>query len=242
MIQKTIIDSLKQENESILKTIDSLKIQHQIDKLTYKLDTQNTIASEVNLFYDSAWLKLLFVITILGIVVPLIVQYFQRKNFKELTIGLKEKFDSKLENFKIENEEKINSVIKNHKKKIKKIDKKNKKALLELDGNTFYLQGRSLYNEKSYYSAIGNFLRSALALKKCGRTDRIEPNLRFALMTLKKLDEDDFKKVNTEMLITSENKTFEECLSEIENEINSDSVIISIINDIRKFIKKKNSA
>ncbi|WP_339624055.1 hypothetical protein [uncultured Winogradskyella sp.] len=239
MIQERIIDSLKQENESILKVVDSLKIQHQIDKLAYKVDTQNSIINEVNSFYDSAWIKLILVITILGIIVPVIVQYFQRKNFKDLAEDLKDKFDSKIENLKKDNEDKINVLIKTHKKKIKRNEKRNKKAMIELDAVTFHLQARSLFNEKNFFSSFRSYLKSSLLFKRSNRIDRIEPNLNNILLTLTKLNDEDFEKVDGALLETSEKKTFDECLSVIEEGINSDSVIISKIKEIREFIKEK---
>jgi hypothetical protein len=240
MLQERIIDSLIQENKSINKVIDSLQIQNQIEKLVYKVDTQNSIINEVNSFYDSAWIKLILVITFLGIVVPIIVQYFQRKNFKELTEDLKEKFDSKLDNLKENNDERIDLLLKKHKKKIKQIEKKNKKAIFELEGTTFYLQGRTLFIENNYYMAFGNFLRSSLFLKKCGRIDRISPTLNFAVISLKKLTKDELEKVNNEMLIATKN--IHDCMIEIEKEISSDSVIIESIQEIRDILKKEKSA
>jgi hypothetical protein len=240
MSQERIIDSLIQENKSISKIVDSLQIQNQIEKLVYKVDTQNSIINEVNAFYDSAWIKLILVITFLGIVVPIIVQYYQRRNFKELTEDLKEKFDSKLDNLKENNDERINLLLKKHKKKITRIEKKNEKSLFELEGTTFYLQGRTLFIEKNYYMAFGNFLRASLFLKRCGKIDRTSTTLDFALTTLKKLTKEELEKVNNEMIIAAKN--VHDCIIEIEKEISSDSVIIGLIEKIRDILNKEKSA
>ena len=101
------ITQTSSDNEKVLKIIDSLKLDNQLEKLAYKIDNQNNLINEVNNFYDSAWMKLIVVITILGIIVPVLVQYFQRKNIQELIDGLKEKFESKLDSIKENNDLKL---------------------------------------------------------------------------------------------------------------------------------------
>ena len=190
-MQERIIDSLKNINSSLERKIDSLNIQNQIEKITYKIENQNSIVGEINEFYDSAWLKLIFVITILGIIIPLIVQYFQRKNFKDLTKDMKERFDLKLNNLKEDNENRINLLLKKHKKKIKRIENKSKNILIELDANTYFLQGRTLHNEKNYLASLGSFLKASVLNKRCGRTDRIKTNLQNVIFALRKLEKEE---------------------------------------------------
>jgi hypothetical protein len=242
MIQEKVIDSLKQVNNSLLKAMDSLKLQNQIDQLTHKIETQNSIATEVNSFYDSAWIKLIFVITILGIILPLIVQYFQRKNLKELTEDLKDKFDSKLENLKKDNELKIDSSLQKYKKKIKKIEAKNNVALTELESNTFHLQGRALFNEKSYLISVGSYLYAALLSKKCARIDRVALNLKSTLLGLKKMKDDDFKNVDSFLKENFGKQDLEQSLKELEQDLNNDSIVNSKIQNIRDFVIERNSA
>src|SRR3989338_5044387 len=115
---KDTFSQLVNQNTCLQKTIDSLNIQHRLNELTIKLDTQNNIATEVNSFYDSAWTKLIIVISILGIILPVIIQFFQRKDLKELSKNLKENFDSKLIQLKENNELQINELIEKHEEKI----------------------------------------------------------------------------------------------------------------------------
>ena len=241
-MQEKIIDSLKNINNSLEQRIDSLSIQNQIEKITYKIENQNSIASEINQFYDSAWLKLLFVITILGIVVPIIVQYFQSKNLKDLTKELKEKFDSKLDLLKEDYENKIDSLIQNHKTKFKQLEIKNEKALIELEANTFHLHGRALFNEKDYLASFGSFLIAGKESKNCGRMDRIGINLDSALANLKKFKKEDFIKLNDFLIENFECKSLEESLSELENGLSSESVLILKISEIRNLVKENKSA
>ncbi|MGB5941344.1 MAG: hypothetical protein WBG71_00530 [Leeuwenhoekiella sp.] len=238
MIQDTIseIDSLKM---NFFKQIDSLKIQNQLDKLKYEIDTQNSIATEVNNFYDSAWLKLLIVITVLGIVLPILVQYFQRKNYKELAENLKNSFDSKLENLKENNESRINKIVEEYKTKLKELEAKNDIAMFEIDANTYYLQGRSLMLERSFIPAVFSYIKAILLLKKCNRIDRIIPNLNNLKRALNNVDSE---KINVldRVLASKLDKDFESLIDEIDNEISLDSTILVKTSELRTiYLNKK---
>ncbi|NOG56150.1 MAG: hypothetical protein HND54_00275 [Bacteroidetes bacterium] len=238
MKQDSTIDILNQKNKILTQAIDSLQIQNQLDKLIYKIENQNTIISEVNSFYDSAWLKLIFVITLLGIIVPIVVQYFQRKDLKELTDGIKDKFDSKLNNLKETNDLKVDLLIQKYEDRIERLENKNEKALVELDANTYYLQGRALFIEKNFMGSIGSSLKSALLLKQCDRTDRIVPILNNVLRAFKHLNQANFNKLDGYLKNNSENKTFEETLNELEKNLNSESMIYMKANELRTIFNK----
>ena len=242
MTEYKIIDSLKQINESLIKTVDSLKIQNQIENLTYKIDNQNSIVAEVNSFYDSAWIKLILLISILGIIIPLIVQYFQRKDFKYLTENMNEKFDLKLENLKKDNEVRIDSLLKKHKKKIKQLENKNKNTFIEMEANTYFLQARTLYNEKDYPGALISSLKAAVFSKRCGRIDRIGNNLENIIISLAYIEKDQFKIIEDDLLISFNNKNFEQCLNELEEGLTSESIYNIKIRKIRECITEKKSA
>lgn len=239
MTQDSIVNILNQKNELLIKTIDSLKLQNQLEKLTYKIENQNSIVSEVNSFYDSAWIKLIFVITLLGIIVPIFVQYFQRKN---LTDGIKEKFDSKLNSLKETNDLKIDLLIQKYENWIELLESKNEKALIELDANTNYLQGRSLFIEKNFISCARSNLKSALLLKRCERTDRIVPILNNVLRAFSHFTQDNFDKLDESLKKNSEKKNFEETLNELEKDLSPESSIFTTTEKLRTLVNSKKSA
>lgn len=242
MTQDSIVKILNQKNEILIKTIDSLKIQNQLEKLTYKIENQNSIISEVNSFYDSAWIKLIFVITLLGIIVPIFVQYFQRKNLKDLTDGIKDKFDSKLNTLKENNDLKVDLLIQKYETRIEQLESKNEKALVELDANTYYLQGRALFIEKNFMSSVGSNLKSALLLKRCERTDRIVPILNNVLRALNHFTQANFDKLDEYLKNNSESKDFEETLNELEKDLSPESMIFIKTNELRTVFNNKKSA
>ena len=238
MKQDTITNNIELKTK-FLKQIDSLKIQNQLDKLKYEIDTQNSIATEVNNFYDSAWLKLLIVITILGIILPILVQYFQRKNYKELAENLKKSFDNKLDILKDNYELRIDKIVTEYEKNLKELESKNDKAMYEIDANTYYLQGRSLMLERSFVPAVFSYLKAILTLKKCNRIDRIIPNLNMLKRALNKVEPERINFLD-KVLDNKFESDFENLMDEIDNEISIDSTILVKTTELRKiYLDKK---
>ena len=156
---------IKNLNEKIIilqTKIDSLVNSDKIHKLQFDINQKQNIISQVNDFYDSAWLKLLFGITILGILVPYIAQYFQNKNLKDLTNfiqkQLKESFDSKLDELKEFNKQEMNDQMKILNENINLTKLKNENLSTELEGAIYYLQGRGYIMNREYSLALKSFL------------------------------------------------------------------------------------
>ncbi|SFO03528.1 hypothetical protein SAMN04487989_1261 [Bizionia echini] len=238
MNQDTLTNSIELKTK-FLKQIDSLKIQNQLDKLKYEIDTQNSIATEVNNFYDSAWLKLLIVITILGIILPILVQYFQRKNYKELAENLKNSFDNKLDILKYNYELRIDKIVTEYEKNLKELETKNDMAMYEIDANTYYLQGRSLMLERSFVPAVFSYLKAILQLKKCNRIDRIIPNLNMLKRALDKVEPERINFLD-KVLANKFESDFESVMNKIDDEISIDSTILVKTTELRKiYLDKK---
>ena len=238
MIQDTIAKNIELKMK-FLKQIDSLKIQNQLDKLKYQIDTQNSIATEVNNFYDSAWLKLIIVITILGIALPIIIQYFQRKNYKELAENLRNSFDDKLDILKENNELRIDKIVNEYKTNLKELETKNDMVMFEIDANTYYLKGRSLMLERSFIPAVFSYLKAILTLKKCNRVDRIIPNLNNLKRALTNVEPDKMD-ILDRVLQTKLENNFESLIDEIEKEISADSTILIKTSELKTiYLNKK---
>lgn len=191
-------DSIKMEflKEKIIQlesSLDSIKNSSSIRQLEFELNQKQEIIGRVNEFYDSAWLKLIIVISILGILVPIIAQYFQRLNLKELTnfIGneIKDRFDTRLSELKEFNNSQIEIALKDYKNELSLIENSNKNILNELDASTYYLQGRASLLDKQYELAMVSFIKSAnlwLISKRPERSKVLFVNMKICL---KKIEE-----------------------------------------------------
>jgi hypothetical protein len=165
MNDSILIQKMNIKISELHASIDSIKQSSSINQLTYEMHQKQNLISQVNDFYDSAWLKLIIVISVLGILVPIIAQYFQRKNLKDLTEFIRKQmndsFDLKIQELKIFNSQEIEKVLDKLNSNIKSIEDKNQNFFKELDASTLYLQGRASVLDKNYPLAIVSFLKSA---------------------------------------------------------------------------------
>ena len=188
------IDSLKVEllnvNNLYLK-IDSIKGIQTLNEINYKLNTTADIVNSVNSFYDSAWTKLIFVITFIGIIVPVVIQYFQRQNIKEIykrySIDFERKMNLKIEQLKTENEENFEKIKSEYNIEIKKIQEIHRTQTVETDGNTFYLQGRVRFSEKNFKYALSDFIKAANKYISVKNTEKAKVMLEFIALSIEGL-------------------------------------------------------
>lgn len=124
------------------------------------------LLEHVDAFYNNAWIKLIIYITsifaIVGILVPLFVQWLQRRffllrenkiesNLKIYCDQLKSTIASDINDKFRQEKEKIEKELENMKK-----DLDNKTSLAK--AMVFHAQGRSLYVEKDYFDALKSYL------------------------------------------------------------------------------------
>lgn len=208
--------------------VDSLNQSSTLKQIQFELNEKYDIVSQVNDFYDSAWLKLIIVISILGIIVPIIVQYLQRKNLKDLTESIRKQmndtFESKLSELKEFNEREMQLITQEFKNNISLVEKQNENLLTELDASTFYLQGRSSVNSKNYILAIQSFLKSAhlwSQTKRPERTKVIFVNLAVCLKLIKKKSYGEL--INKQLMSSSLSMSLDEYLEYFNMSENIDS-------------------
>lgn len=185
------IKQIQNKLEHLQLKIDSLDNSTSLNQIRYELNDRLDIISQVNEFYDSAWLKLIIIISILGILVPIVAQYFQRKNLKDLSEFIRnqmnDSFDLKIDELKSFNELEMTRITSEFTNNISKLEEKNKNLLNELDASTFYLQGRSSVISKHYDLAINSFLKAAYLWVQSERPQRTQVvfiNLRIILPRL----------------------------------------------------------
>ncbi len=201
--------------------LDSLTQSQNFFRLQYELNQKQDLISQVNDFYDSAWLKLILVISVLGILVPIMAQYFQRKNLKDLSEFIRQQmndsFDRRIEELERFNQNRIEQELTEFKDRINEIETKNENLLTELDASTYYLQGRASVLSKQYQTAIPSFLKSAYLFLASERPERARVqfvNLKICLKTIK--DPQLIEDANQQMEASSYAKSIDEMISYFE--------------------------
>jgi len=233
------IDSLKSrflEMDNLHTKLDSIQNSQILNEINFKLNETANIINNVNAFYESAWLKLIVVITIIGIVVPIVIQYFQRKSNKDIF----EKYSS---DFELKLNERINILEERNKKYIAELQENYNKEIDKLkqiteeqtdtnEANTFYLQGRLRFSEKNYKHALPDFIYSTEKYLKVGNIERMLVLLSFINNCIIKIEK---KSVFDEVLL--ERKTdWDEFIAKCYNNKNREE----IKNNIAEIIKEVN--
>ncbi|MDO6745584.1 hypothetical protein Q4553_13525 [Tenacibaculum soleae] len=221
------INILKQKINLLEIKIDSITQNSTLKQIQFELNEKQDIISQVNDFYDSAWLKLIIVISVLGIIVPIIVQFLQRKNLNDLTESIRKQmndsFESKLKELKEFNEREMNLITQEFKNNINLVEKQNENLLTELDASTFYLQGRAAVNSKNNSLAIQSFLKSAHLWSRTRRPERAKVmlvNLTSCLKNIKK--KSSVENINKQLIDSSLSMTLNEYIEYFENNENID--------------------
>lgn len=174
----------------------------------------NVIASfpyvdTVNQFYESAWVKLIwvigvaaFLITTAAVVLPIILQNITRKEqkklFEEEKRQLEIKFADDLDKLRDENkniiDEKIAEITNSINNQIKELsDSSNlkiKKAAAETTGGVLHVQGMFLFLKKSYKFSLISFIGAANDQIDCDDRDNLNKVLRKIVECLEKLNDD----------------------------------------------------
>lgn len=229
---KTKIDSAQ-----IHKVVDSIDLKYKLDYINHKIDNNLNIINGVNEFYDSSWNKLIFIIGVLGILLPIVIQYFQNKNLKLLLDEITKKFDKSILELKEENTIKFNAEIENFENKFKFLEEQNITNSIRIKWTSNLIQARSYLDKNNYSSALrGLFFALSIELQNRDRlNDNIRTTLNFILQCVSKITQEDFdsavKKLDENHDIVLDNiwaslseqqdyETYSDVIEKIKNKIN----------------------
>ncbi|RQO33135.1 hypothetical protein DBR39_23355 [Chryseobacterium sp. KBW03] len=189
---KSKIDSIQ-----IQKIVDSIDLKYKLEYINNKVDNNLNIINGVNEFYDSAWLKLICLLTFVGIVMPLVVQYIQKKNFEELITSHTDNINKIIAELKSDNESRINAELNILESKFQTLEIKNKKTEKSVDASMYFLQGRSLLMEKRYWQSIASIAKSLEFYTQDKNVSRVSPLILAIKTAIQKIEnKDEIQKIN----------------------------------------------
>jgi hypothetical protein len=179
--------------QKLEKAVDSLKSERELYKAHYQASSHNTVTNEVKDFYQDSFDNLLWLlgglITVFGIIIPFLNQYFQRKSLNDLTgrisNQLTEAFEQRLEVLNQNSKtqiERINSAFQSEIERINSImnekfiefDKLSEDFKFQIKGMMFYSQGSANVAVLNTYLGIFNFLFAAEVYLDLHDTDNYE--------------------------------------------------------------------
>ena len=166
------------------------------------------IINKVDSFYNSAWEKLLMfgVIggTIVGVIVPLVIQYYQRALSNQNEKLLEEKIKNEILKMKEELDLEFQGKIEKY---LKEADIKIKKAESLSMALTFHMQGNIDNTRNLYKQAFENYMKACFYYLACGKYASIRNCLKSMSgclnhLTLKDIQDNSAQKYNINKLIT----------------------------------------
>jgi len=188
-------------------------------------ETINLI-QQVNEFYDSAWNKLILTggiaLSIIGVLVPIIIQWWQKKYLTLEKENIKNEIEKKMDEKYIEL---INT-------KFSEMDELNNKNIFKLKGISFHLQGNSSLAENDLTGALDDYYYAADLY--CKGEDH--QNLITVLNNIIKIIED-VSKESFEELIETREINLNEFFNNIKK-IDNKNTIKPYIQDLKLGIKR----
>jgi len=127
------------------------------------------ILERINTFYNTAWSQLVtFTFALLALVgglIPLLISYYQNKQFKREQDALKKDINTEVVRVKgeliVDLEKKIEDNEKNWLEKLEELQKKYEKQFSIAEGRAFHVQAGSSVDEKRYRLACEDYVISA---------------------------------------------------------------------------------
>ena len=183
----------KLDSVQIQKIVDSIDVKYKLELINHKIDNNLNIINSVNGFYDSAWNKLIFVIGVLGILLPIVIQYFQNKNLKLLLDEVNNKFQKSIKEIKEENKILLDEEIKKFEEKFSSIEENNIINELKVKWTTNLLHARTYFVDKKFPHALHGYfitLDTEIDNRHRFKKNNIRPLLVNILECLRNIDSD----------------------------------------------------
>jgi len=216
------VKHLTEKIELLQLRFDSIANNETLRQLEFRINEKQEVISQINDFYDSAWLKLLFVISLIGVAIPMISQYFQKLNLKELASIIQKQtednFSVKLEQLeksnKTEYDNKLRELEQSNKEDIKKsLDSLNAKiriSHLNAEGSLFAAQAGRCYAGGDFNQACESSMVACEYYLEIGQKERAITNIENVIKSINAFERDENEKPTNkdirEKLHTSINK------------------------------------
>ncbi|HLO69831.1 MAG TPA: hypothetical protein VK167_03125 [Flavipsychrobacter sp.] len=177
---------------------DSLRVMH--DTLVIKQFSDLDVLDKVNTFYTSSWDRLIITVSIafgiVGIIIPLIIQWYQRKtlqlsedNLQALIIS---EIDKAKEELKSEFTKRLEEVIHTYDTKIEDV-------ISETYARTYHLQARINFDSENYVRSFVDIMDACNYYPKTEHNEQIKVILRtIDELILSKVKSEELKSLNDE--------------------------------------------
>jgi hypothetical protein len=140
------------------------------------------LINKVDSFYNSAWDKLILVGTVafgvIGILVPFVIQWYQKKSLKISEELMKKELENQTLKLKSELLDDINKILE---ERIKTFEEKIEKLNASTNAKTFHLQGNGQLNSGDFSGALSDYITCAQDYLFCEDFSNLQTVLRLIL-------------------------------------------------------------
>jgi len=189
------------------------------------------LINQINDFYNSAWEKLLIfgsvAFTIIGIIVPLLIQWYQKKTLSIRETEIKAHFEKEIQIIKEELKKDMKLLLT---EEIKVFEDKAMKIKNNSEGGLYHIQANNAFENNDHYEALRSYVASSMwylegdnyyqlrcvleAIEEC--LDHVK---KIDMHNIKQHDSLDFDLVLTKTLQKEITGTFKDLISDIRRKI-----------------------
>lgn len=211
-ISLKFFETLLAQGGQIIDPNQANDIQQTVHDLAQKADANMAIINHV----DNTLTKVIFVIGLVGVLLPIIVQYFQNKKLKFTGLKLEKKFNKQIIEYRNTTFETIKVLENEYQEMIISLQQEQKVQGYLSEANTFYIHGITFFYKGDYKSAMVNYMSALYYFNQCKKTDRILTTLTNLIACMKLISAEHLSMVKEDIAESDEFKSVDYILAQIK--------------------------
>lgn len=230
-----LFERLISDNSPLIQIFKSQSNANSIDPLSIKASSYLEIINQV----DSTLTKVVFTIGIVGILLPLIVQYFHNKNIKMERLKQEKKFNKQIIEYRNSTFSTIKTLEQEYQKMIIALQEEQKLQSYLSEANTYHIQGITYFYKGEHKLAVINYIKALFYFNICDNTNRMLSTFDNLIPCLRLITAEQLNQANNDLKTSIEHGSFDLILSQIKDNANADSKIHDKLAEIEKTLNPK---
>lgn len=231
-----LFENLLAEGGQILNSSQAADIQQTVHNLSQKADAHMAIINQV----DSTLTKVILTIGLVGVLLPIIVQYFQNKKLKFAGLKLEKKFNKQIIEYRNSTFDTIKVLENEYQEMIISLQQEQKIQGFLSEANTFYIHGITFFYKGDHKSAIVNFLSALYYFNQCKKTSRLITTLTNLIACLKLISAEQLIQAKDEITQSDGLKSVDYIIAQIKYNYEPYTNVDDKLKEVEKlFINKK---
>lgn len=224
------------ESGPLLDSSQAADIQQTVHNLSQKADAHMAIINQV----DGTLTKVILTIGLVGILLPIIVQYFQNKKLKFAGLKLEKKFNKQIIEYRNSTFDTIKVLENEYQQMIISLQQEQQIQSYFSEANTFYIQGITFFYKGDHKSAIVNFLSALYYFNQCKKTGQLITTLTNLIACLKLISTEQLLQAKEEITQSDGLKSADYIIAQIKYNYEPYTKVDDKLKEVEKlFLNKK---